>query len=236
VATTARTDASPEPPVPALVDGERLTREEFMRRYEAVPELQHVQLLEGMVYMPSPIRVRHHGQPHGHLLGWLGYYKAATPGVQFSGNSTVRLDRHNVPEPDGMLWIEAACGGQSQVSADDYLEGAPELAAEIAASSKDRDLGPKFTVYQRNHVLEYLVWRVEEQRFDWYVLREGRYELLPPDAAGIYHSEVFPGLWLDAAALLRGDLAQVFRVLQQGLDSPEHAAFVARLAQRAAGG
>ena len=73
------------------------------------------------------------------------------------------------------------------------------------------------------------MWRVADQAIDWFVLREDRYERLPLDADGHYHSQVFPGLWLDPAALVRGDLAQVMTVLQQGLASPDHAAFVSRL-------
>ena len=74
-----------------------------------------------------------------------------------------------------------------------------------------------------------LVWRVLEQAVDWFVLRAGQYERLVSDAQGVLRSEVFPGLWLDTAALLRGDIAAVLATVQHGLASPEHAAFVARL-------
>ncbi|MEW6751600.1 MAG: hypothetical protein AB1505_11580 [Candidatus Latescibacterota bacterium] len=40
---------------------------------------------------------------------------------------------------------------------------------------------------------------------------------------------MFPGLWLDAPALLRGDLAAVLAVLRQGIDTPGHRAFAERL-------
>jgi hypothetical protein len=76
------------------------------------------------------------------------------------------------------------------------------------------------------------VW---DEAVDWFVLRGGRFEPLPL-AEGIYRSEVLPGLWLDPAAVVRGDLARVLQVLQQGLASPEHAAFVARLQQARASG
>jgi hypothetical protein len=74
---------------------------------------------------------------------------------------------------------------------------------------------------------------VLDQAIDWFILREGRYEPLLVDEAGLYKSEVLPGLWLDPAALLRGDLASVLQTLQQGLASPEHAAFVSQLQQKA---
>ena len=91
------------------------------------------------------------------------------------------------------------------------------------------DLHAKLHVYRRNGVREYIVWRVLEQTIDWFVLRAGQYERLPVEANGLSRSEVFPGLWLDPAALVRGDLATVLAIVQQGLGSPEHATFVAHL-------
>ena len=120
-------------------------------------------------------------------------------------------------------------GGQSRMSADGYVESAPEWIGEIAASSVSYDLHDKLNAYRRNGVREYFVWRVLDREVDWFVLREGRYERLALSASSWYQSEVFPGLWLDAAALLRGDLATVLNVAQQGIASPEHAAFVQRL-------
>jgi Uma2 family endonuclease len=112
---------------------------------------------------------------------------------------------------------------------EDDVGGPPELVAEVAASSASYDLHDKLRAYQRNGVCEYLVWRTWDSAIDWFVLREGRFERLPVSEAGQLRSEVFPGLWLDPAAMIRGDFAQVTAVLQQGLASPEHAAFVARL-------
>jgi hypothetical protein len=110
------------------------------------------------------------------------------------------------------------------------------LVAEVARSSVSIDLHNKLNAYRRNGVREYIVWRVEDRTIDWFVLREGRYEPLAPSADGLHRSEVLPGLCLDAAALLRGDLMVVFQAVQRGLDSPEHAAFVSRLRQAAAQG
>src|SRR5439155_11753966 len=125
--------------------------------------------------------------------------------------------------------IDPAAGGQTRVSEDDYVEGAPELVAEIASSSSSYDLNAKLNIYRRNGVREYVVWRVLNQAIDWFTLREGRYEELPRDAAGLYKSTVFPGLWLEPAAMVRGELAGVLDILRQGLATPEHAAFVDRL-------
>jgi len=215
--------------VPPLENGDKLTRAEFERRYEAMPHLKKAELIEGVVYVPSPVRHRFHGRQHIHLANWLGHYEAGTPGVEASDNSTVRLDLDNEPQPDVLLFIDPVCGGQALIDADGYIEGAPELVAEVASSSASYDLHAKLRVYRRNGVREYIGWRVLEQEIDWFVLRAGQYERLPLDAEGLLRSEVFPGLWLDPAALLRGDLTTVFAVVQRGLASPEHAVFVTRL-------
>ena len=228
-AITAKPHVALQHGVPPLENGDRLTRDEFERRYEAMPHLKKAELIEGVVYVPSPVRYRHHGAPHAHLISWLGQYAAGTPGVEVSDNSTVRLDLDNEPQPDALLLIDPTCGGQARFSADDYIEGSPELVAEVASSSVSYDLHAKLHVYRRNGVREYLVWRVLEQAIDWFVLRAGQYERLPVEANGWLRSTVFPGLWLDPAALVRGELATVLAIVQQGLCSPEHATFVARL-------
>jgi Uma2 family endonuclease len=220
---------SPNGELPPLEPGDRLTREEFERRYEAMPLLKKAELIEGVVYMPSPARFRRHGKPSRHLSTWLGTYEASTPGVEGADNTTARLDLDNEPQPDVLLLIDPDCGGQAKVSTDDYIESAPEWVGEVAASSASIDLNTKLHVYRRNGVREYLVWRVLDGDVDWFVLRGGQYDRLAADASGILRSEVFQGLWLDVKALVRRDLARVLAVLQQGLASPEHASFVARL-------
>jgi Uma2 family endonuclease len=159
----------------------------------------------------------------------------ATPGTELGDNTTVRLDLDNDPQPDVALFfdpvIAPALGGQVRISEDDYIEGAPELIAEVAASSASYDLGDKKTAYRRNGVREYIVWQMFENRLDWFALQDGEYVLLEPDAEGIIRSGVFPGLWLSVGALLAGEMQTVLAVLQQGLASPDHEAFVQRLSQ-----
>jgi Uma2 family endonuclease len=215
--------------IPPLENGDRLTRAEFERRYDAMPDLKKAELVEGEVFMPSPVRQRRHSHPHTRLVTWLGNFETDTPGVEAGDNGSIRLDLDNMPQPDAFLIIQPECGGHVRISEDDYIEGAPELVAEVASSSVSYDLGRKRDAYRRNGVREYVVWRVLDGQVDWYVNREGRFELMPPAADGILRSEVFPGLWLDAAALIRGDGVAVRAALQRGLDSPEHADFVARL-------
>lgn len=211
--------------LPPLENGDRLTRAEFERRYQAMPTHQKAELIEGRVFMASPVRARKHGQPHAAVITWLGTYWQATPGVELLDNPTVRLDADNEPQPDACLRLEDWAGGQSRISEDDYLEGPPELIVEVAASSVSYDLHDKMQVYRRNGVQEYLVWRVLDHAFDWFVLDAGTYVQLPVDGDGMLRSRVFPGLWLAIADLLAGHLAQVVAGLQAGLATPEYLAF-----------
>jgi Uma2 family endonuclease len=219
--------------VPALEQGDRLTRDEFERRYEAMPHLKKAELIEGVVHMAPPaLRWDYHATPHAKLITWLGTYEAATPGVRTGDNASIRLDLDNEPQPDVILMIEPAAGGQATISADNYVEGAPELVAEIASSTVSIDLNDKLRAYRRNGVREYIVWRVQDRAIDWFTLRGSEYVPLSPDESGILKSAIFPGLWLDPAAMLREDLAVVLRTLQQGLSTPAHNSFAAALAAK----
>lgn len=202
-------------PMP-LENGDHLTREEFERRYEAMPHIKKAELVEGVVHMPSPVS-NTHSWAHGQIMGWLVVHCAATPGVKLNGNATVRLDEYNEVQPDVLLRLEPEAGGRSRISEDDYIEGPPELIVEIATSSASYDLHEKMNVYRRNGVPEYLVWQVYKNHLDWFQLSEGKYISLSPDANGVIRSRIFPGLHLSVAALLDGDLAGVLEVLQEGL-------------------
>ena len=218
------------PGLPILEGGDRLSRAEFERRYQGMPEVKKAELIEGVVYVASPVRIKHHGEPHGDIVTWLGLYKVATPSVMLGDNTTVRLDGENEPQPDALLRIDEFCGGQSRISEDDYIEGAPELIVEIAASSASYDLHDKLRAYRRNGVREYLVWLTQERAFRWYGLVEGEYVLQQPDNQGILHSQGFPGLQLAVDALLAGDMQRVLAVLQEGMRSEAYRLFVQTLA------
>ena len=222
-----QTQLKPTKTMPPLESGDKLTRGEFERRYQVMPNVKKAELIEGVVYMASPLRVQH-GEPHAHLMTALGVYKAGTPGLMLLDNATVILDADNEVQPDALLRIEV--GGESIINEDDYIEGVPELIVEIAASTASYDLHAKKNVYRRNGVREYLVWRVYDRDFDWFRWREGEYIKIEPEADGMIRSEVFPGLWLDKSALLAGDLAKVLEVVGQGLSSSEHRSFVEGLA------
>ena len=211
-----------------LENGDRLTRCEFERRYTARPDIRKAELIEGVVHVPSPVRARGHAGPVGVVTTWLVTYGASTPGVSVLVDATVRLDRDNEPQPDVLLRMDSEDGGQSRLSADDYVEGPPELIVEVAASSAAYDLHDKLRVYRRNGVLEYVVWRVHDRAVDWFVLADDEYRPQVPDAHGVLHSPNFPGLRLAVDALLAGDVTGVLSALQAGPGTPEHAAFAAR--------
>jgi Uma2 family endonuclease len=222
-------DAPANGAIPPLENGDRLTRAEFERRYDAMPDIKKAELIEGEVYMPSPVRHGQHSYPHSLLVTWLGSYEIDSPGVEAGNNGSIRLDLDNELQPDGFLIILPERGGQAHISEDDFIEGSPELVAEVASSSVSYDLGKKLNVYRRCGVREYVVWRVLDRQVDWFVNREGRFEPLAPSDDGILRSTVFPGLWLDPAALVQGENARVKAILEQGLNSPEHTEFAAGL-------
>ncbi|WP_445638005.1 Uma2 family endonuclease [Nostoc sp. DSM 114161] len=218
--------------LPPLQSGDRLTRPEFERRYAASSHIKKAELIEGIVYVASPLRHEQHGKPHSRVITWLGVYQAMTLGVDLSVEPTVRLDLDNEPQPDAVLFIETKAGGQTQLSSDGYIEGSPELIVEIAASSAAIDRGSKKQVYRRNAVLEYIIWQSYENQIEWFCLTDGDYQLLSPSADGIIRSGVFPGLWLAVEALLNNQMARVLEVLQLGLNSPQHAEFVEQLGKK----
>ena len=223
-----QTQSNPMRSYPPLQSGDRLSRPEFERRYAADSHVKKAELIEGIVYVASPLRHEQHGKPHSRVITWLGVYQAMTPGVDLSDAPTVRLDLENEPQPDAVLFIDSSAGGQTRISRDGYIEGAPELIVEIAASSAAIDTGGKKQVYRRNGVLEYVIWQSYENQLEWFWLTDGEYQLLPPDPDGLIRSRVFPGLWLAVEALLSNQMARVLEEVHAGLQSAEHRAFVER--------
>ncbi len=216
--------------IPPLENGDRLSKQEFERRYYTMPSIKKAELVEGTVYMAFPLRFKSHAKPHAIIISWLGIYCAATPEVDFGDNATVRLDIGNEYQPDALLRLTEKVGGQSRISEDDYIEGAPELIVEVAASSAATDLHDKKEVYRRNGVQEYLVLQVHEHRVDWFRLQDGDYVTLEPDSDGLVRSQIFPGLVLAVSALLENNLTTVLADLQKSLHTQEeHPAFVEQL-------
>ena len=220
-------------PIPLLESGDRLTRAEFERRYHAMPANIRAELIEGVVYMSSPVRHKYHGKPQGRLMHSVVEYADYTDGTEYSDNATVRLDLSNEPQPDIILFLGQPLSDQITETADGYLEGAPELVVEIAASTASVDMHAKFRAYRRNRVQEYIVWRVLDGEIDWFSWQDEQYVPLPMDDKGVVRSRVFPGLWLNVKALLNGEVTKVRETLRQGIKSKEHAAFVRELKRRA---
>lgn len=220
-------DKTTEMDIPPLENGDHLNQKTFHERYEAMPEGTRAELIGGIVYMSSPLK-RPHGKMHMRVSRWLLEYEEATPGTEGFDNATIILGEESEPQPDLCLLIAHAERGQTSEE-DEYIVGAPELIIEIASSTESIDLHRKRRDYEKAGVREYVVVLVRQARVSWFISRNRQFEELPLGADGIYRSEVFPGLWLDPAALLRLDGPRLREVLQQGVATPEHAAFVARL-------
>jgi hypothetical protein len=215
-------------PLPPLVEGERLDQPTFHARYEAMPPGTRAELINGVVYMPSPV-FSPHGRAHNAASAWLNYYQEYTPGVDGLDNTSTALGPSSEPQPDLMLRISSECGGRTRDEGR-MIEGVPEMLVEVSHTTRYTDLGPKLEDYERAGVQEYVVRAMEPDALYWFVLRNGRFVALPPGPDGIYRSVVFPGLWLDPQALLRGDRRRLRAVVELGCATPEHAEFVAKLA------
>lgn len=198
-------------PLP-LENGESMHSREFLRRYERMPQVKKAELIEGVVYMGSPVSVRH-ARPDALIQGSLVAYASRHPDTEALPNATVILDAENTVQPDALLRRLPEHGGLSRVNEDGYLAGPPELIVEVATNSTSIDLRDKRRAYCRNGVREYLVWLVAEARLEWFCLEGDDYRPQPPDAQGLLHSRVFPGLRLPVAPALAGDLAAVLAAL-----------------------
>lgn len=214
--TTATRPVSTRKGALPLESGDRLTRAEFERRYACHPEIRRAELIEGVVYVASPVKIEQHGKPHGSIMAWLVTYGSRHAGVTWADNATVRLDADNEPQPDALLMWDAGHGGQARIDDDDYVVGPPELAVEVAASSAAYDLHDKMRAYRRSGVREYIVWQVLEERIDWFRLIDGVYAAVAPDRNGVIESTCFPGLRLNVPAMLKGDMRAVLAELGTG--------------------
>lgn len=199
--------------VPPLENGDRLTSAEFLRRYEATPELKKAELIEGTVYMPPPVSISSHAIPDGIIQIWLGCYALEHPHLELVPNGTYLLDTGNTPQPDAILCTIPRPGGRVWLNSKDYLCGAPELVCEVAATSASIDLHQKFAAYERAGVQEYLVWLTVEKRVRWFELKDGKF-VQKKERAGKLSSTVFPGLILDVKALLKHDRRRVVAALK----------------------
>jgi Uma2 family endonuclease len=211
-----------------LVTGEHMNVEDFLRRWEELPDLKNAELIDGVVHVPSPVS-REHGSLDFLIHWWLAHYAQATPGCNGGSNSTwLMLD--SAPQPDAYLRILPSHGGQSG-DEKRFCTGAPELAVEICLTSTEVDFGPKRKLYQRAGVREYITIERLWKRIVWRALDENAvYVPQETPVDGIMRAQVFPGLWLDVAAFWADDGAKMLAALNAGLSSEDHRKFVDRLA------
>lgn len=206
----------PAPEAMPLESGDRLTRTEFHRRYCARPDIKKAELIQGVVYVPSPMRFVKHDEPNTLVIGWLFNYVTGKPDIRQGSGGTIFLDADTEVQPDAFLFYERP-GETARIhlTADGYLSGTPDLVVEIAASSASYDLHDKMESYRRAGVPEYVVWRTLDVAIDWFRLQEGRYIRIEPDEHGIIESAVFPGLRLSVPAMLAMDRERVVAALRE---------------------
>ena len=223
---TTATLTRPKSRIESLHNGDRMSREEFHARYRQLSEDVDAELIGGVVFMAAAMR-RRHGTNHLPLGTLFFAYESHTPGTESGDNTTILLGDDGEPQPDLYLRVLPECGGQSRTTPDDWLEGPPELVAEIAHSSRSIDLHAKRDDYARYGVREYLVLSLEDSKLYWFDLTKD--ELLAPEADGILRLRTFPGLWIHEAALFAKDFPQLMSTLQLGLATQQHSAFVTQL-------
>jgi Uma2 family endonuclease len=219
--------------LPPLENGDQLDQPTFQARYEAMPEDCRAELIGGIVHIPSPQKVPH-SKAQRLVVRWLDEYAEATPGSEMLLNNTQILGPDSEPEPDACLFILPEYGGRVYVDADDYLRGAPELIVEVSSATESIDLHRKKLDYQKAGVIEYVVLALRTQQVFWFIRQRGKYKEVSLPADGIFRSRTFPGLWLDAEAMLRCHRPVVLAALKEGLATPEHSAFVAKMQKHAA--
>lgn len=224
-----QTTRSRESALPELHSGDRMTREEFHRIYEKMPDDFKAELIGGTVFVASPLGFDH-SKVHIHLGTLLGIYESATPGVDAGDNATLILGPRSEPQPDLFLRILPECGGQTKIARNRYVQGAPELIVEVAFSSRAIDLHKKREDYAQHGVCEYLVASLNDKQIFWFDLRHDTQ--LPAAKDGIIRVKTFPGLWIDGKATQAGNLNLMLQTLRRGMDSAEHADFVKRLAAK----
>ncbi|MCI0379808.1 MAG: Uma2 family endonuclease [Gemmataceae bacterium] len=220
------------PALPHLESGDRLDQKTFHERYEAMPKHFRAKLIGGIVYVSSPLKIPH-GRGQNCVNRWLYTYEDHTPGVEVFANTTNMMGPDTETQPDAQMNLMAGLSEQIRETDDQCFEGAAELIVEVAWSTESLDLHAQKDAYEHAGVQEYVVIALRMKHVFWFRLQRGKFKELKPDDDGILRSEVFPGLWLDPDAMLRFDTKRLLKVLRQGLASPEHAAFAAKLAKKA---
>ena len=222
-----------KPYVPPFEDGDVMDQPTFHALYLETPKGFRAELIEGVVQMPSPVQ-RRHAQPSRKVSQWLGAFADATEGTDAFNEITAILAKDSEPQPDHSLIVLPEAGGQTSVSSEDYVIGAPELALEVSNTSVLIDLHAKKQMYDKYGVREYIVVETKRRVVHWFVRRVDQFVPLKVDADGILKSKCFPGLWLESSALFDRSAARLLTTLKLGLATPEHAKFAAKLQSKLA--
>lgn len=196
---------------PLLITGMKMSREEFIETWDNEPNLKCAELIDGTVFVSSPVSLDH-GIYESLMVAWLRAYSSKVPGWTCATNVTWYI-QDSAPQPDVSLF-------RSDVSTErrgKYPVGAPAIAVEVCVSSRDYDFGPKKALYQRAGVEEYITVETFSKTITWRTLVGGSYQNLPVDNDGIIRSRALPGLWLDVAALWREDDDALRECVRRGL-------------------
>jgi Uma2 family endonuclease len=215
------------PDVRELHNGDRMDAETFHRIYLEMPDNFKAELIGGVVYVASPLGLKH-AENDGYLGALVMTYAGMTPGTQGGHGATVRLGESVEVQPDLLLRILPDCGGQSRTE-DNFVVGAPELIAEVAHTSWSIDMGSKYDDYRRYGVQEYLVLDLHDRQLRWFDLSAD--QELKADSDGVIRVRRFPGLWLNATAILAGDFPAMRATLEAGMASAEYREFAEKLAR-----
>ena len=200
-----------DPSVPPLRHGDALSFAEFRRLWELHPEVKSAQLIDGRVFI-EPFVDEFHGLTSAIVIGWIARFFFIPPrGVEPLAHMTTELFGTQSVEADILVRRH---DGLSTIDGEGRMHGPPELAVEVASDfSVGLDLGRKKELYCEAGVLEYIVF--QQDRIDWFILEDGKYRSLLPDANGVIESRLFPGLRLQVQAMLDQDIATVIAAVAQ---------------------
>jgi Uma2 family endonuclease len=179
-------------PSRTLAEGQHLDQPTFHSLYEAMPPGTRAELINGVVYMPSPVGLAH-GIALVPVIVWLDYYAEQTPGLQVMYNATTIPGWKSEPQPDGLLRILPEYGGQTR-DEKGFVHGAPELVVEVAKATRYVDLGPELADYEHAGVREYVVHASDPDEIVWFGLVQGIFVQRLLGGDGLYRSTVVPGL------------------------------------------
>jgi Uma2 family endonuclease len=216
-------------PLPIMHNGDHMKQPEFHFAYSSMPENYRAELIGGVVFEPSPVSYSH-ARNDNMFHDLITQYAKKSKLAEVAPNATVILSEDDEVQPDVLLRLPEELGGRSRLVGK-FLEGAPELVAEIAYSSRAIDLHLKKQRYAKAGVIEYLVFCIEPKKLHWFRLQEEKG--IKRNGDGTFCSKVFPGLWINEPALIEANSERADEILAEGLNSEEFNDFKNQLQLRA---